>query len=248
MKTALIIFAVFLVNLLVWHFLTRKYINPYKQILYIGVKGTGKTTTEVKLIKKCLDKGLPVYTDATDIRLPGLRVIKISDLGSHYAPNSVFFIDELAQYFGNRGYLDKEYRQRSEEFLTWLRGVRHDRCTVYMFSQDYKVDAQIRSQCDRICILYKFFRVLTVGRMLSKDTVIKDTASDADSQIAQQLKFEPLWVRGSLEFTYIPKYVKLFDSYKNLQPNRPPMPYRLVMPDFSISDEVHYWGEEERLK
>lgn len=232
---------VLFVLFLIWHLCTKKYINPYKQYLYIGVKGTGKSTTMTKKIYQYMKKGYDVYTDALDIRIPGLRIIDINDVGAHYAENSVFFIDELALYFSNRNFMDKEYRKRTEAFLKWLHAVRHDRCTVYLFSQDYKVDAQIRNQCDKIVILFKYFRVFTVGRMLSKDTVIKDTATDADSQIAQQLQYVPIFMRGALEITYIPRWAKMFDSYKDILPGRTPLPYKVVKEDGEISETTEFW-------
>ena len=82
--------------------------------------------------------------------------------------------------------------------------------------------------CDDIYIGVKYFRVLTVWRRLRKNVAIKEAAMDRESQIVDELKFTPWWIPGSILLTYIPKYVKYFDSYKDLQEYEGKLRYTIV--------------------
>lgn len=212
-----------LIILIVWHFLTRKYINPYTMDLYIANKGAGKSTTLAKNVLKARRKGNNVYTNADDINISGTRIFNTFDLGNYHVEKAYILVDEVSLYFDNRN-----YKNTSKEFIQWLRSIRHDRLCVDLFTQSYDCDKKIRTMCDNIYIGYRYFRVLTVWRRLRKNVAIREAAMDASSQIVDNLNFTPWWIPGSIKITYIPKYIKYFDSFKKLQENQEPLKYKIV--------------------
>lgn len=212
-----------LICLIIWHFLTRKYINPYTMDLYIANKGAGKSTTLAKNVLKARRKGNNVYTNADDINIPGTRIFNTFDLGNYHVEKAYILVDEVSLYFDNRN-----YKNTSKEFIQWLRSIRHDRLCVDLFTQSYDCDKKIRTMCDNIYIGYRYFRVLTVWRRLKKNVAIREAAMDASSQIVDNLNFTPWWIPGSIKITYIPKYIKYFDSFKKLQENQEPLKYKIV--------------------
>ena len=56
-------FASLMVALLVWHFLTLKYLNPYKLTFVFGKKGSGKNTYLTKIAYQHMAKGWRVYSN-----------------------------------------------------------------------------------------------------------------------------------------------------------------------------------------
>lgn len=88
--------------------------------------------------------------------------------------------------------------------------------------------------CDNIYIGTRYFRVLTVWRRLRKNVTIKEEAMTAESQIVDELNFTPWWMIGSIKITYIPRYIKYFDSFKDLQDYKENMTYREVKDGYEI--------------
>lgn len=201
-----------LISLIIWHFLTLKYLNPYTMRLFIANKGAGKSTTIRKFCQKYIRRGIKVYANMEDIKINGVHVYDTMDLGKYKVENAYMVVDEVSLFFDNRN-----YKQTSKEFIRWLRSVRHHRLRVDLFTQSYDCDKKIRTMCDDIYIGVKYFRILTVWRRLRKNVAIKEAAMDRESQIVDELKFTPWWIPGSILLTYIPKYIKYFDSYKDLQ-------------------------------
>lgn len=212
-----------LISLIIWHFLTLKYLNPYTMRLFIANKGAGKSTTIRKLCQQYIRRGIPVYANMEDIKINGVHVYDTMDLGRYKVENAYMVVDEVSLFFDNRN-----YKQTSKEFIRWLRSVRHHRLRVDLFTQSYDCDKKIRTMCDDIYIGVKYFRVLTVWRRLRKNVAIKEAAMDRESQIVDELKFTPWWIPGSILLTYIPKYVKYFDSYKDLQEYEGKLRYTIV--------------------
>lgn len=209
--------------MIAWHFLTLKYINPYTMRLFIAAKGIGKSASAAKFLIKQQKYGNKVYTNMDDVQIPGVRVYETLDLGHKKVENAYLQIEEVSLYFDNRN-----YKSTSKEFIRWLRSVRHHHLKVDLFTQSYDCDKKIRTMCDDIYIGSKYFRVLTIWRRLRKSIAIKDAALDAESQIVDELKFTPWWLPGSILITYIPKYIKYFDSFKDLQEYDGTLEYRTV--------------------
>lgn len=217
------LFFLFVAAGITWHFLTLKYINPYTMDLYIANKGAGKSTQLAKNVLKACKRGQKVYTNDKDLKINGVRLFDTFDLGHYYVSNGYLAVDEISLYFDNRN-----HRNTSKEFIEWLREVRHNRLMVDLFSQSYDCDKKIRTMCDNIYIGSKYFRILTVWRRLRKNVAIKDSAMDAQSQIVDALAFTPWWQPGSIKITYIPAYIKYFDSYKPLKEYKGDLAYTVV--------------------
>lgn len=228
MKFLIIFFLCLIIILIVWHFITLKYLNPYTMDLYIANKGAGKSCTLSKNVLKYIKSGKPVYTNADDINISGTRIFNTYDLGYYFVEDSYILIDEVSLFFDNRNALNKKYMQQSKDFVQWLRECRHDRLCIDLFTQSYDCDKKIRTMCDNIYIGTRYFRVLTIWRRLRKNVAIKDSALDAESQIVDALKFTPWWIPGSIKVTYIPKYIKYFDSFKALKVYQGNLSYKTV--------------------
>lgn len=56
----------------------------------------------------------------------------------------------------------------------------------------------------------------------------------AESQIVDELNFTPWWLPGSIKITYIPRYIKYFDSFKDLQDYKENLPYKKVRDGYEI--------------
>lgn len=206
------IFFILMGSLLVWHFATLKFLNPYTMDLYIANKGAGKSTQLAKNAIKAIKRGETVYTNANDLKVNDVEIFNTYDLGYYYLSDAFVAVDEISLFFDNR-----QHAKTAPEFVEWLREIRHDRLKVDLYSQSYDCDKKIRTMCDNIYIGTKFMRVLTVWRRLRKNVAIKDSAMDAQSQIVDALAFTPWWQPGSIKITYIPKYIKYFDSFKPLK-------------------------------
>lgn len=245
MKTIWIIFFCFMGALLLWHLLTLKYINPYTMDLYIGNKGCGKSCTLAKNVIKYSKYGKPIYTNADDIQIQGVRTFYTLDLGKKYVSDAYLLVDEVSLFYDNRNSLNKQYMADSKEFVKWLREIRHNRLCIDLFTQSYDCDKKIRTMCDNIYIGTRFFRVLTVWRRLRKNVAIKDAAMDAESQIVDALRFTPWWIPGSIKITYIPKYTKYFNSFKPLKEYSGDLEYKEVKEGYLLK---YFKKRSKRLK
>lgn len=77
----LIYIAVSLITvILIWHFLTKKYLNPYKLYVLFGPKGIGKSTLLQRLAKHYQKLGYTVYCNIGDCNVDGVIQIPIDDV------------------------------------------------------------------------------------------------------------------------------------------------------------------------
>lgn len=199
---------------------TRRYINPYKLYLIFGKKGSGKSTMLVKLAKRYSKKGWYIYTNMADMMIGGVRWIDVQQLGE-FVPcqNSILLIDEVGTIWDNRNF--KNFKSETRDFFKYQR---HYRCIVYLASQTFDIDKKIRDLTDGMYLHINVANILSVGKLIYKKIVLTDSTSEAESRIAENLKFAPFW---RWKLTYIPKWAKLFDSF-NI-PDRPELPYKELM-------------------
>lgn len=201
---------------LLWDFTTRKYLNPYKLYLVFGKKGSGKSTYLVKLARKHLKKGWIVYTNMEELFMPGVRHFEIKHLGD-FVPeaHSLLLLDEVGMIWDNRDY--KTFKPQVRDFFKLQR---HYHVKVYMASQTFDVDKKLRDLCDGMFLHSNFMRVFTLGRRITRQVVITESTSEAESRISEDLKILPFW---NWTLTYIPKYAKYFDSHSI--PDKPHLKY-----------------------
>lgn len=192
--------------------------------LYLAKKRTGKSTDICKKCLKYLKKGYDVYVNSDDIRINGVRHYNTQDLGKFDVKKAVIFIDEISIFYDNR-----QWKNTSADFISWLRGIGHDRLIVYAYSQTYDVDVKARKLADGIFIMRKYFNCITISRKLQKNIAIKDSAMNAESQIVDEIKFIPFFLPAATEILWLPKYIKYFDSFKDLQKGRSWMRYDVTV-------------------
>lgn len=205
-------------------FLTRNYKIDNNIQIFIAALGAGKSTTITAMCKRDIKHKVNCAVNCDDINLEGLKHYRTEDLGFDEVHGYNLYIDEGSLFFDNRRYMsDKEYRNRSNEFVSWLRGIRHDNNNVLLFTQSYDVDKKLRTLASSIWIGYRYFRVFTVWRRLKKSVALRDDAISADTQISDKLVFVPLLLPGAFKIVFLPFHVHQFDSYKSLKTYRKPL-------------------------
>lgn len=203
-----------------------KYRNPYKLIMIFGKKGSGKTTLITKLALKALKRTENVYCT---IHVPGTRYFDAIHIGKYnFPPESVVFIDEVGMIWDNRDY--KNFRP---EVRDWFKLQRHNRVTVYLFSQTFDVDVKLRNLTDYMYLVKIYFNVISVARKIKRGIIIVNPDGQNEARIADSLQFEPLFLSifglKSIILTWVPSWSKYFDSFS--LPDKTEIPY-LIQPPY----------------
>lgn len=198
--------------------MARRYRNPYKLIMVFGKKGSGKTTFLSKTAYQYIRKGRPVYST---VYVPGTNLFDVQKVGlMSFPPESVIFIDEVGMIWDNRNF--KAFRTDVRDYFKLQRHYHH---TVYLFSQTFDVDIKLRNLTDAMYLVTCKMGFLSIARRIKRDIVLVQPTGESESRIADSLEFEPvilsLFGAKTIKFTYIPRWVKLFDSFEapELQPN-----------------------------
>ena len=203
-----LLFLFFIGLVLVYHFLTIKYLNPYKLTMVFGKKGSGKSTLLVKIAIQHLSKGWRVYCTE---KIPGCFHVDYEDIGFvEFDPNSVLLVDEVGMIWDNRN-----FKNFKPEVRDWFKLQRHRRVKVYLFSQTFDVDKKIRDLTDDMYLVEKRLRVFSYAKRILKKTVLNKSTAESPAKLDEDLQFDSLlffWC-GSRRLTFIPKYVKYFDSF-----------------------------------
>lgn len=190
---------------LLWHFATRKYLNPYKLYFIFGAKGAGKTTYETKLACKYLKKGWHVYTDLPELYVPGIRFYESDDLGE-FVPesHSLLIVGEAGLKFDNRNF--KAFKPELRDFFAFQRKYQ---VICYMDSQSFDVDKKIRDRTDGMFLQVNIGRIVSIGKRIKKKITLVASTAEANSRIAEDLVYAPFYM---WTFTYIPNWVGKFDT------------------------------------
>lgn len=238
---------VIVVTLLIIPFIlfTRKFRNPYKLIMVFGKKGSGKSTLITKLAIQAIKKNKIVYST---ISVPGARLFDVRYLGHYtFPPESVVFIDEVGMIWDNR-----EFKNFKPEVRDWFKLQRHNRVTVYLFSQTFDVDVKLRNLTDYMYLCKNHFNVFSVARKIKRGIVIVNPDGQSEARIADSLEFEPLLLSlfgcRSCIFTFIPHWVKYFDSF--VLPDLPTLP-SIDCPDWllqKLSPRLQLYFLKNRIK
>lgn len=191
--------------------LTKKYANPYTLTMVFGKKGCGKTTYLTKLAYKHTKNGWLVFSTEN---IPYSYRIQYSDIGKYWFPeNSCILIDEVGMIWDNRDFKNFNHAVRD-----WFKFQRHNKCKVYLFSQTFDIDKKLRDLTDSMYLLVKRFRIFSYGKKISKYIVLNKSSAESPSNIAENLEFEPFifFFLGTRELTYIPHWIKDFNSHSRL--------------------------------
>lgn len=205
-------FIIALLNLI-----TVRFRNPYKLYMVFGKKGSGKSTFLVKTAIRYISKGYAVYTNMPEILIKNVRLINADDIGD-FVPeqNSVLIIDEVGMIYDNRKF--KSFKDSTRDFYKLQR---HYKVICYLASQSWDIDKKLRDLTDAMYLHVCLFNVLSIGKRIVRKIVLTESTSEAESRIADNLKFAPIW---NWTFTYIPRWHKFFDSFN--VPDVDPIPYQ----------------------
>ena len=204
----LILCVLVVASLAVFHFTTKKYLNPYKLIFIFAKKGQGKSTLLTKMALHHLRKGWEVYSTEP---IPGCHSIAPEDIGYfEFPPHSLIVIDEIGMIWDNRN-----FKNFKPEVRDWFKLQRHRKCKVICASQSFDVDKKIRDLADDMFLLQKKFRVFSYGKRILKILDITEATGDSESRIVDNLKFDSiLWFwAGSRTLTFIPAWTKYFNTF-----------------------------------
>ena len=203
---------------------SRKYNNPNKLIFIFGNKGAGKSTYMVYLMLQHLRHGWTVYTNMSDVNIPGVRIMDVKQLITCIpAPNSVLFIDEGGLIWDSRGF--KSFDKGYTEFFKLQRKYK---CKVYINSQDFDIDKKIRQLTDSMVLMTSIAGCIGVIRPIVRKVALVEASAAGESRIADNLKFSGLF---SFRFLWLPSYFRYFDSYS--APFRPAVDFKTVPGDLA---------------
>lgn len=199
---------------MVYHLLTRKFLNPFKFTMVVGKKGSGKTTWMVKLIYKYLKRGWTVYAN---IDIPGVHYFNPLDIGKYTFPqHSCVFIDEANLFWDNR-----QWKTVAVDLIEWFRYERQYKVKLYMFSQTFDIDKKLRSLCDDLYLVTNFARIFCWCKRIRKWPDLKQAEGESEARIVDMIQYDTILLApfGSRYLVYIPKWSRYFKSY-----NPPPLP------------------------
>ncbi len=198
----------FFLFLLIFHFLTRKYINPYKLTMVFGKKGSGKSTLLVKLAYQYLKKGWNVYSTE---RIDGCYLIDYKDIGFfQIPPRSVLLVDEVGMIWDNRN-----FKNFKSEVRDWFKLQRHYKVRVFLFSQTFDIDKKLRDLTDDMYLVTNVARVFSYAKRIRRRVCLVEPMGDSPSRIDESLRFDSIlfFAFGSRILTYIPYWSRFFGSF-----------------------------------
>ena len=94
---------------------------------------------------------------------------------------------------------------------------------TYLASQTFDIDKKLRDLTDGMILNLNLLNVVSVGKTIRRKITLTESTSEAESRIAEDLKFAPIW---TWHFTYIPKWAKYFSSFD--VPPMPELPFRTI--------------------
>lgn len=210
-------------------YLSRKYNNPYKLYFIFGKKGAGKSTYMVKEMLKHQKRGWIVYTDVPDVHIDGVRRMRADDLRV-FTPeaNSVLFLDEVGITFDNRNF--KNFNDGTRDFFKFQRKYK---VKLYMNSQAFDIDKKIRDVTDKMYLCSSIANCICLIRPISRRVTLTAPSAEAESRIADSLKFDSIF---TWRFIYMPRYHKYFDSFS--APERELIPFETIGGDLDAQEVV----------
>lgn len=186
-------------------FIKRKYNNPFKLIFVFGKKGSGKSCLLVNEILKHLKRGWVVYSDMP-VSISGVRLINPNELDK-FKPveNSLVVLDEVGLTWNNRN-----FKNFSDGLTEYIKLQRHFKVKMIINSQSFDVDKKIRDCTDSMILQTNLFNCISISRPIVRSITLTEPTADAESRIADRLKFDKIW---RWKFYWMPRYFKYFDSH-----------------------------------
>lgn len=188
-----------LLILLIW---SKFYDNPYKCVIFIGRKGSGKTSFSVKIAQKFIKNGWSVFSDSP---IFDCYKLDVNWLGRFDFPErSLLIVDEGAIAFDNR-----KFASFSDEMRNFFTLQRHKKIYCIILSQSFNVDKKIRDLTDSIYVVVNYFNVFSVAKKVHKGIGLSQDA-DGCGSIAETYTWE---LPFNWQFIFIPRWIKFFDSF-----------------------------------
>lgn len=230
----------FILFILIWHYSTRRYINPYRLVFWFGKKGSGKSTLLTKLAIQDMIKGKVVYSTedvsfikkdkktGEEVLLQSKKIVPNNIYNYKFEEGSVVYIDEVNLI---KGFDNRDFKNMDKRVIEWFRLQRHYKVSVHLFSQSFDVDRKVRSLCDDMFIVQKFARVLVIARHLVRKPVIVHPGPDSPARIDDDILEDGLLLApfGGMKIAFIPKWARLFDSFKHYNHSISIQPYTDVV-------------------
>lgn len=206
-----VIFFVLLIFCLVFHRLTRSFLNPYKLVFVFGKKGSGKSTLIQKLSNQYYKRGWTVYSTEESLNPHILPVDPRQLYNINFPEHSCIFIDEVSLIWDNR-----DFKTMDKKIIEWFRYQRHHKCRVYLFSQSFDIDKKLRDLTDEMYLVEKYFRVFVRAKRILRKPVVVHPSADAPARIDEDLIVDgPLMMFfGGRIYAFIPYWAKKYDSFK----------------------------------
>lgn len=163
-----------------------------------GQIGSGKSAYSVRLARRALKRGRPVYS--TDY-IRGCKRFDVSWLDNMKCPEgSLLIIDESALKFNSR-----DYAKITKNVLAYFKKARHFKNDVVLISQTFgDTDKQIREVANRVLFMRK------IGWITLPVHVRGDITIDGEGQPAMSYKI------GKLAKPFVPAlYGKYYNSFED---------------------------------
>lgn len=205
------IFIYLCIFFIIFHLLTRKFINPYTLIMVFGKKGSGKSTYLSSVAQSHLRRGWQVFST---VAIQGTVLFNPSEFGYRKFPEkSVILIDEVSLIWSNR-----DFKKWDKNVEAAFRMQRHYKWKIYLFSQSFDVDKKIRDLTDSMYLLKKFARVWSVVRKIDKRVTVSQPQTDDDGNqkngaLVEDYRFAPIIFPDALHFLFIPHWIGFHDSF-----------------------------------
>ena len=206
-----VIFLVLMISCLVFHRLTRSFLNPYKLVFVFGKKGSGKYTLIQKLSNQYYKRGWTVYSTEESLNPHILPVDPRQLYNINFPEHSAIFIDEVSLIWDNR-----DFKTMDKKIIEWFRYQRHHKCRVFLFSQSFDIDKKLRDLTDEMYLVEKYFRVFVRAKRILRKPVVVHPSADAPARIDEDLIVDgPLMMFfGGRIYAFIPYWAKKYDSFK----------------------------------
>ena len=206
-----VIFFILLIFCLVFHRLTRSFLNPYKLVFVFGKKGSGKSTLIQKLSNQYYKRGWTVYSTEESLNPHILPVDPRQLYNINFPERSCIFIDEVSLIWDNR-----DFKTMDKKIIEWFRYQRHHKCRVFLFSQSFDIDKKLRDLTDEMYLVEKYFRVFVRAKRILRKPVVVHPSADAPARIDEDLIVDgPLMMFfGGRIYAFIPYWAKKYDSFK----------------------------------
>lgn len=183
---------------------------------YFGLPGSGKSTFLTRIAQKELKrikKGRSPYKHVlTNFYCAGCERVNYKDLGHFDISDSLILLDEITLDADSRNF--KQFDEAHKHFFLMHR---HYNCDVIYFTQQYDgVDKKIRDITSNLYFVKKRL-MFTVATRIYRTLDINELTKEIVQGYRFCNWFERLFMSGTHQVCYRPKWYKFFDSWDKPQ-------------------------------